>query len=130
MDVEAISKRAEELLGVAFLDKGRLETDGALDCFGLVHELWRAGGVELPDPGRAERVDEALEQLGRFVMPVEQPEPGAIVTWRKAGERCDHVGVYLGRGRVAQAVRNLGVIAARMSLQGVRCYVPRVGEAD
>lgn len=126
-----MNRRMDELLGTPFEDHGRGST---LDCTGLALELWRAGGVELPDPVTSSKAVEALASTSELVQEVPRPEPGCLVVIETIRGTTDHVGVLLGEGLVGHAARGVGAVRTQLrTLIGrcdgrrrrVRYYVPR-----
>lgn len=127
-----MNRRMDELLGTPFENNGRGST---IDCTGVSLELWRAGGVELPDPVDADRSLEALEGTEKLVQEVSQPEPGCLVVLETPVGQTDHVGVLLEPGVVGHAARGVGAVRTTLRVLVGRCegrrnrkvryYVPR-----
>ena len=94
----------DDLLAVPWAEDGRDPAAG-LDCFGLVVEVYRRLGVELPDPASPA----FLSQRGGWEA-ITEPEPGCAVLMVHQGR--PHVGVYLGVGEVLHSTRLSGVVVS------------------
>jgi len=116
LDLEALNARMNGLLGTPFEDNGRGAT---LDCTGLALELWRAGGVELPDPVDADRAADAL--IPGCVRELPGPELGCLVIVEHPTGPVDHVGVLLAPGIVGHATRGAGVVRTTLRTLIGRC---------
>lgn len=93
-----------DLLRVRYRPGGRDHRDG-LDCYGLLLEVMRRRGVPLPpDPAYAPSAPgPAIQQavLRDGWVAIEDPMPGDAVAGRVLHPALpDHVGVYLGEGRI------------------------------
>ena len=81
----------------------------AFDCYGLVMELGRRAGVELPDHASPEliaQVPEQIETCKRIWTPCKEG-PGAVVTFR-TGRFVGHVGMVLPFGRFLHSWKTCG----------------------
>jgi hypothetical protein len=87
---------ARSFLGTPY-EWGGLSAAG-IDCSGLVHLSYRLAGRVVPRD--AWQQDEAG-------FPVEQPQPGDLVTY---GEPVDHVAFWLGHGRILHATGREGFV--------------------
>lgn len=108
-----------DLLGAPF-ERGARGPD-KFDCYGLIIELHRRAGVELPDfdsPGTVEEIAQIVdrETVGRWKR-VPLHTIGAVLTFRVDGVGA-HVGMLIERGRFLHAVEDLGVTTARVNHAG------------
>ena len=114
-----------DLIGVPFLDSGRDFKKG-LDCWGLVMEVYRRIGVELPDYGKtvpsayASRSSDVAardaEATGRWLK-VELPDMCDLVamhTDRRVPTAINHFGVCIGRGKFLHTIKPRNVHIARL----------------
>lgn len=86
-------------LGVPYCHGGVSPT--CVDCSGFVYQVFAALGIPIPRT--------SLEQA-KLGQPVDaNPLPGDLV-FASNGSRIRHVGIYLGKGRVAHASRSRGVV--------------------
>ena len=76
-------------------------SERGIDCSGLVHMAFRAGGRFVPRDAHEQEV------AGEHV---EEPRAGDLVTYGDA-ERADHVAFWLGGGRILHATNREGVHA-------------------
>lgn len=98
-----------DLIGIPFLDGGQDPRIG-LDCWGLVREVFRRYGIELPErlvPARdAEAIDRQIDldrqSWVRWFPPYAVP---AVVVFRLGGGGvwCNHTGVLVAPGRFIHA---------------------------
>lgn len=109
----------EDLLGVPFSWGGRDPATG-LDCLGLVIEVYRRLGLRgiIPDPQGAwkrvrqgqDYIGEGLKESGWRKVPNSEIEAGALVILDAHGSKnADHVGIYLGAGKLLHAATEVGV---------------------
>lgn len=107
----------EDLIGIPFVDGGR-DLDG-LDCWGLVRELYRRQGIDVPDyhisamaPSHiAGQMSHDKTGWNR----VEKPKVGTMVLLRLSPEVwANHVGICIGDGRFIHAYRSTGVCIDRL----------------
>jgi cell wall-associated NlpC family hydrolase len=91
---------ARGLLGTAYLWGGMSER--GIDCSGLVHMGFRATGRLVP------RDADQQEDAGT---PVDDPEPGDLVTYGEPDGAADHIAFWLGNGRILHATGREGVEA-------------------
>lgn len=86
-----------DLIGVPFVYNGR-DASSALDCYGLVKELHRRRGVELPDyhtpKGDAPTIA-AIMAAGKVLWRPTELQPGSVMLMR-LGRYYWHVATYLG----------------------------------
>ena len=84
---------AKQYLGVDYVWGGTDPSKG-LDCSGLVQRAYRDLGIELP------RVSYDQAKVGTKVDSIEQARPGDLVAF---GSPVDHIGIYVGDGKIIQA---------------------------
>ena len=84
---------AKLYLGVDYVWGGTDPSKG-LDCSGLVQRAYRDLGIELP------RVSYDQAKVGTKVDSIEQARPGDLVAF---GSPVDHIGIYVGDGKMIQA---------------------------
>ena len=73
---------------------GGTDPSKGLDCSGLVQRAYRDLGIELP------RVSYDQAKVGTKVDSIEQARPGDLVAF---GSPVDHIGIYVGDGKMIQA---------------------------
>ncbi|MDH4277362.1 MAG: transglycosylase SLT domain-containing protein [Acidimicrobiia bacterium] len=91
---------AMEELGVPYLWGGT--TSAGWDCSGLVQHAYREAGVSLP------RVSRDQARMGVEVPNIDQAIPGDLVAFGQP--TVDHIGIYLGDGRMLHAPRSGDVV--------------------
>ncbi|MEY9890949.1 cell wall-associated NlpC family hydrolase [Catenulispora sp. MAP12-49] len=96
--VTAPTDRARAAIDAAIADLGKpyvfgAEGPDAFDCSGLIQQVWRQAGVELP------RTSSEQAQAGQQV-PLSQIQPGDLVIYY-AGR--SHIGMYVGDGKIIHA---------------------------
>lgn len=80
-----------------------------IDCSGLVQQIYRKLGISLP------RVTYDQAKSGRQVS-VNQIRPGDLVFYRPGSRGPEHVGIYVGNGKVVHAANSkLGVITSNLN---------------
>jgi cell wall-associated NlpC family hydrolase len=89
---------ARELVGKTPYEWGGMTAAG-IDCSGLVHMGFRAAGRLVP------RDADQQEDAG---VPVEDPQPGDLVTYGDPGKPADHVAFWIGEGRILHSTRREG----------------------
>jgi cell wall-associated NlpC family hydrolase len=90
--------RAKSLLGAPYLWGGM--TERGIDCSGLVHMSFRAAGRLVP------RDADQQEDAGT---PVDEPQPGDLISYGDKDGAADHVAFWLGEGRILHATGREGV---------------------
>ena len=107
-----------DLIGKPFKDRGRGE-DG-YDCWGLVLEVFKRYGINLPDfdisayahKMVAKKVDE--EKNKSCWKKLDKPEVPSICIFGKGGF-VHHLGVYIGNGKFIHSLIGKGVQIDRLS---------------
>lgn len=72
-------------------------TRNGVDCSGLIYYAAKAAGINLP---RLRAID--YGKMGTQVS-ADQARPGDLVYWDNPNTTTDHIGIYLGNGKVVQA---------------------------
>lgn len=104
-----------DLIGKPFVRGGRGPDE--YDCYGLVIEIYRRMGKQLPDfvsPGNLEAVEEIVDRESRNWRRVPFETVGAVLSMRINGLR-SHVGIILPHSRVLHASENVGVAIDRLN---------------
>lgn len=111
--------RFDDLIGKAFKDGGR--GPDVYDCWGLVLEVWRRFGVELPDYRISAFEEAVIDSQIRAERPKwirqEWPAvsaPSMIVIRFRSQAWANHCGVYLGEGRFIHAREKTGAHVDRV----------------
>jgi hypothetical protein len=94
----AVVAEAQKYLGVPYLWGGTDPTKG-LDCSGFTQLVFGNLGIELP------RTSSQQATSGRAVASLAEARPGDLVFFDNSSSRAgvDHVGIYLGNGRMMAA---------------------------
>lgn len=103
-----------DLFGVSFERGGR--GPEAYDCYGLVREMYRRRGVDLPDfesPGEIEEIADVMSDATRRFRPVPDGTPGSIATFRVEGVGA-HVGYVLSPTSFLHITEAAGVSIERL----------------
>lgn len=90
--VATVISSAMAELGVPYLWGGT--TSAGWDCSGLVQHAYRQAGVEMP------RVSRDQARMGVEVPSIDLARPGDLLAF---GSPVDHIGIYLGDGKMIQA---------------------------
>ncbi len=94
---------AERYLGVPYKWGGTDPATG-LDCSGFLQRAFDDVGVDLP------RVSADQARAGEPVDGLDNARPGDLVYWSGRGGRSNHIGLYLGDGRMMHAPRTGDVV--------------------
>jgi len=111
-----------DLLGKPFVRGGRGPNE--YDCYGLVREMFKRSGREVPDftsPGTLEEIEELMAhslEEARWVR-VEPRTIGALITFRVEGMGA-HVGYMLSDDRFLHTTEATGVTTERLTNGGFR----------
>jgi cell wall-associated NlpC family hydrolase len=108
-----IQVTTDDLIGIPFKDGGR--NKAGYDCWGLVCEVFRRIGIELPDYKisceDASRINQEIsiqrKEWRRCEGPI--PVPALVVIRFNEVEFCNHTGVYIGNGRFIHTREKIGV---------------------
>ena len=108
-----------DLIGVPFANRGRDPKTG-LDCYGLAMEVFKRQGIELPEfwisCEDASRINETVgteKANGRWAR-IERPKAPCIIVLRFNNHQWNHVGVYIGSGKMLHTARKTGVRIERL----------------
>ena len=96
-------RAAKEYLGVPYLWGGTDPSKG-LDCSGFVQRAFADVGVSLP------RVSADQARAGEAVGSLAEARAGDLVYWSGGGSRPNHIGIYLGGGKMLHAPRSGDVV--------------------
>jgi cell wall-associated NlpC family hydrolase len=111
----------KDLIGVPFVEGGRNPLTG-LDCLGLTRiVVKRIVDADVPEGYVKEASSESVldfqqESFKRWER-IDELEIGCAVVMRMDGSRPDlvqHVGVYIGDGKIIQSLKKIGVHIARL----------------
>ena len=121
-----------DLIGTKFKNRGRNVTEG-LDCYGLVMEVYKRFGVDIPeynaDYDDNEKIssiikNEAASSNWRRVEANEELPVPCVVAIRFGVPKgiVNHTGVYIGAGKFIHTRENIGVCVDRInSLAWSKC---------
>jgi cell wall-associated NlpC family hydrolase len=104
-----------DLMGLPFERGGRGPRH--FDCYGLVKEMFRRAGNEVPDfhsPGTLEEIEALISEKCRKWRRVPVGTPGALLTFRIEGFGA-HVGYMLDNDRFIHAWETTGVTTDRLT---------------
>ena len=93
-----------DLIGIKYKEHGR-DKDG-YDCYGLVMEVEKRIGVEIPDYDYEFHDDSLTDSLTRLaisqnkVKQIDQFVDGAMVLFQNIKGMKSHIGVYVGNGNI------------------------------
>jgi len=116
--------KVRDLVGRPFVARGRHPVTG-MDCWGLVREVYRRYGMEVPDfsiaPNAFHAVDMTMrKEAGRtnWVRVEEPKETDAplVVLMRLHPGLVTHAGVWIGHGRIIHALEGAGVVVSRVGM--------------
>ena len=112
------------LIGKPFVDGGR--GPGAYDCWGLVMEVFRVFGQELPDyrisaynyVGVGAQIMAGMADARRghdsIWQELETPEAPCIVAIKNHPRMVNHCGAYIGGGRFLHVMERIGCVQDRI----------------
>jgi probable lipoprotein NlpC len=106
------------LVGIPYKDHGR-DASG-MDCYGLVIEVLRRQGINIPDVFYSDTNNETNKKILKVLeegipnMELQKPEEGAVIEMLVFGEP-SHVGVCLGDGTFIHALKKVGVAIEPLS---------------
>lgn len=105
-----------DLFGVPF-ERGGRDPKRALDCYGLVIEMYRRMGISIRDfqsPGTLEEIAEIVSMEARNWKRVPIGTPASVVTFRVEGVGA-HVGFTIDGDRFVHAIEPIGVTTDRLT---------------
>jgi len=108
----------KDLVGIPYKNHGR-DASG-MDCYGLVIEVLRRMGINMPDvfyPDTRNETNHEILQILENGIPntkLDKPEEGAVVEILVMGQP-SHVGVCLGDGTFIHAMKKIGVVIEPLS---------------
>jgi cell wall-associated NlpC family hydrolase len=111
-----------DLIGTPFCNHGR-DVHTGLDCYGLVMEVYRRQGIELPeydaDYNDAEKISGIIHHQARSKhwQECRQPLPVPCVLAIRFGTApgvINHTGVYIGNGKFIHIREKTGVVIDRL----------------
>ena len=114
----------DDLVGKPFRNKGR-DVNKGMDCWGLVIEVFRRYGMEVPDFDMDafsyvdinELAQKELGTRGWMEVPVPQDKDAPLVVlMRMHPSLVTHAGIYLGRGRIMHTTKATGVVVSKAQL--------------
>lgn len=100
-------RTAQSMLGTRYVWGGNDPRNG-VDCSGFVKLVYQSVGIDLP------RVSNLQARSGTAVSQ-DQAQPGDLVWWdlNNRNEGADHIGIYLGDGKVMEASSSRGQVVVR-----------------
>lgn len=118
--------RVDDLVGVPFVNGGR-NIEFGLDCWGLVMEVFKRYGMELPDFKLDAFAFRAIDTL--------IGEATVSQSWEEVHRPCDgdaplvalmrihpilitHAGVYIGHNKVIHTMENTNTVISKVGLLG------------
>lgn len=109
-----------DLIGKPFASDGY--GPDAYSCYGLVWEVYRRYGIDIPQTNisvtacREASNREILEHAARYWRAIEKPEvPCAVLISSTNPEYANHIGVYIGRGRLLHITIHRAVVVDRLA---------------
>ena len=107
----------EDLLGKPFAYHGR--GPDAYDCWGLVREICRRGGILLPDHASSTIPEEQgkgiKEDAEKYYRRVDEPEPLDVILFQVVPRYVTHCGVYVGAGRFVHITEKTSVVCEELA---------------
>jgi probable lipoprotein NlpC len=102
--------RIDDLIGKPFVDGGR--GPGGYDCYGVVKEVFRRAGIDLPEYhiGCLDTlaISAAVESQRSLWRRLTSPAAPCVVAIRLNPGSISHVGAYIGGGQFIHAYQNAG----------------------
>jgi len=95
--------KAQTYLKTPYRHGGSLQTGTATDCSGFVQYLYQKADIHLP---RASVAQARVGQVASRSMNLSRLQAGDLLFFRGGGRQIDHVGLYLGNGKMIHAARN------------------------
>lgn len=113
--------KLDNLIGREFVDGGRSMKTG-LDCWGLVMEVFKRYGIEVPDFVVGAFACKAIDALAGEAVesreweevyhPVDKDAP-LVVLMRMHPNLITHAGVFIGNNKIIHTTKGTGVIMSR-----------------
>lgn len=111
-----------DLIGVPFQNRGR-DCEHGLDCYGLVKEVYKRHGIEIPeydaDYNDMERINELIEgnTQGYPWRELAEPKVPCLIAIRFGSPVgvVNHTAVYIGGGKFIHTRERVGVCIDRVS---------------
>ena len=111
-----------DLIGVPFQNRGR-DYEHGLDCYGLVKEVYKRHGIEIPeydaDYNDMERINELIEgnTQGYPWRELTEPKVPCLIAIRFGSPVgvVNHTAVYIGGGKFIHTRERVGVCIDRIS---------------
>lgn len=111
-----------DLIGVPFQNRGR-DYEHGLDCYGLVKEVYKRHGIEIPeydaDYNDMERINELIEgnTQGYPWRELAEPKAPCLIAIRFGSPVgvVNHTAVYIGGGKFIHTRERVGVCIDRIS---------------
>lgn len=113
-----------DLIGVKYKVHGRTKEEG-FDCYGLVMEVMRRCGKEMPDlpysdTSTKENQTNApliidMVTKGLDMKKIDEREKYCLVTLGFSGRLTSHVGVYIGGGDIIHCLEGVGVCIEKLA---------------
>lgn len=112
-----------DIIGSPFVNKGRDVLNG-LDCWGLVMEVFRRYGIELPDftidHFAYAKIDELAENTiethkWEVMHHVTDKDVPLVVLMRVHPKYITHAGVYVGKGKIIHTMEKTGGVISKAS---------------
>lgn len=103
---DQMMKTAESYLGTRYVWGGN--STAGVDCSGFVQQVFASVGIDLP------RVSNLQARSGTAVSQ-QDAQPGDLVWWdlNNRNDGADHIGIYLGNGKVMEASSSRGQVVVR-----------------
>lgn len=108
------SKLYKDLVGLPYESKA--EGPHAYDCFGVIKEVYRRCGINLPDAlctDEWEDIDRVIGESRSKYRRIDKPEVGCIVAFRTIGKLVTHVGLVIDHCRMLHSSEKTDVCISR-----------------
>lgn len=109
-----------DMIGKPFINRGR--GPEGYDCWGVVREIYRRCGVEIPDYSLSA---DACRQIQKTVndersildnwYEIKEPQTPCLILIKAHPAFTQHLGVYAGRGKFLHARKDTGVVAEKLT---------------
>lgn len=101
--------------------KSKASGPDAYDCFGVIQEVYRRAGINLPDEictDATESIDSAVKSARSRYIRLKNPVAGCIIAFRTRGKLVTHVGMALDHCRMLHSSDKTDVCIARFDSLG------------